>query len=181
MKRIIVAVLALALSACGAEPSTPFLPPTSVVSPPNDSAGFSTPVPVPVDPLTAAITPQVQELAPAATIAVTCSNNLDYKEDVTVADYSIFTAGQTIDKRWLVSNNGDCNWDARYRLRWISGDPLGAATDQPLIPAAAGADAIIRMEFTAPFYPGEYTSEWKAIAPDGSEFGESFFIKIVVQ
>ena len=70
--------------------------------------------------------------------------------------------GSTLDKQWLVQNSGDCNWDARYRLRLISGDALGAATEQALYPARAGTQATLRILFTAPQEAGDYVSEWQA-------------------
>ena len=89
--------------------------------------------------------------------------------------------GKLLDKQWLVQNNGDCNWDARYRLRLISGDALGASPEQALYPARAGSQANLRILFTAPQEAGDYVSEWQAFDANGIPFGESFFIKIVVQ
>ena len=89
--------------------------------------------------------------------------------------------GSLLDKQWLVQNSGDCNWDSRYRLRLISGDALGAATEQALYPARAGTQAAIRMLFTAPQDSGVYVSEWQAFDPNGVPFGKSFYIKIEVQ
>ena len=89
--------------------------------------------------------------------------------------------GSSLDKQWLVQNNGTCNWDARYRLRLVSGDPLGAATEMALFPARAGTQATLRILFTAPQPDGEYVSEWQAFDASGVPFGESFVIKIVVQ
>lgn len=180
MKYILACLLALSLTACGTTVSTPFVAPTRSFSPPGDSAGFSTPAPVLIDPL-ALITPQVQELPPAPTISGPCASNLKYLEDISVPDGTIYTPGQTIDKRWRVQNNGDCNWDSRFRLRLISGTLMGAVDYQPLVPATAGAEAIIRILFTAPFDPGVYQSEWQAVTPDGQLFGEAFYMEIVVQ
>jgi hypothetical protein len=80
-----------------------------------------------------------------------------------------------------VQNNGDCNWDTRYRLRLISGVALGASTEQALYPARAGTQAKLRILFSAPQEAGDYISEWQAFDANGIPFGESFFIKIEVQ
>jgi hypothetical protein len=89
--------------------------------------------------------------------------------------------GITLDKQWLVQNSGDCNWNASYRLRLISGNALGASTEQALYPARAGTQATLRILFTAPQEAGEYISEWQVSDANGIAFGESFFIKIEVQ
>ncbi len=85
-----------------------------------------------------------------------------------------------IDKQWLVQNTGTCDWDARYRLKWLGGDPLGAAQEQALFPARAGTQATLRILFIAPAFPGVYESSWKAMAPDGSLFGDYVYISISV-
>jgi hypothetical protein len=90
------------------------------------------------------------------------------------------TAGQTVDKQWLVANSGTCNWDVRYRLKLLSGDALGAVTEQALFPARAGTQATLRILFTAPQSPGTYQSAWQAVAPDATPFGDAIYIQIVL-
>jgi hypothetical protein len=100
---------------------------------------------------------------------------------VTIPDYTVVAPGSSLDKQWLVQNSDSCNWDSRYRLRLISGDPLGASTEQALYPARAGMQATLRILFTAPLEGGEYVSEWQAYNPQGQAFGETVFIKIIVE
>ena len=110
-----------------------------------------------------------------------CSNNLTFLKDLTIPDGSSVAPNTPLDKRWLVKNNGSCNWDARYRLRLASGKNLGAQTEQALYPARSGAQATLRLLFTAPDSPGVYRSSWQAIGPDGQPFGDPIFIEIVVK
>ena len=155
----------LVLTACAgnrAVPLTPFLPPTAVQN--------HAPL---VLPLTTS--------PPAGpTTTPPCANNLLFLQDLTIPDNTQVAAGSPLDKQWLVQNNGTCNWDSRYRLRFIAGDPLGAPAEQALYPARAGAQATLRILFTAPSDPGTYTSEWQAYDPSGTAFGVSFFMKIVI-
>ena len=102
-------------------------------------------------------------------------------DDATIPDGTIVAPGSSLDKQWLVQNSGTCNWDTRYRLRLISGDALGASLEQALYPARAGTQANLRILFIAPQESGEYVSEWQAFDANGIPFGESFFIKVVVQ
>jgi hypothetical protein len=118
---------------------------------------------------------------PRSTPTILCTDNLTFIDDITIPDNSIVGPGSVLDKQWLVQNNGDCNWDARYRLRLVSGNALGASPEQALYPARPGAQANIRILFTAPQESGDYVSEWQAFDANGIPFGESFFIKIVVQ
>ena len=160
------AITCFVLSACGVAtqgtPSATTIPlPTITLAPQNE-----TPVPLP---------------PPLPTSTSTCSANLLFLKDVTIPDGTVVAPGSSLDKQWLVENNGDCNWDDRFRLRLISGDALGAVLEQALFPARAGAQANIRIIFTAPQEPGNYISEWQAFDEKGIPFGDSFFIKIVVQ
>ena len=156
----------LFLVACqGRISSTPLPSPISVPTP---TLEIPTTVPAPI-------------LPPVPTSTPICSDNLMFISDVTIPDRTVVAPGSLLDKQWLVQNNGDCNWDTRYRLRLISGDSLGAVTEQALYPARAGTQATLRILFTAPQATGEFISEWQAFNANGIPFGESFFIKIQVQ
>jgi Ig-like domain from next to BRCA1 gene len=150
---------------------TPFRPPTK----PAPTQILSTITPIPAI-YTAVPTPTITATATESP----CSNNLEFLEDITVPDGTIISFGGTIDKQWLVKNNGTCDWDSTYRLKWFGGDPLGAAQEQILFPAKAGTQATLRIIFTAPTVEGSFESAWQAYDPDGIAFGDPVFIKIVV-
>lgn len=156
----------LALSACGGT-ATPYLPPTAPVL-----GGFSppaTPLPSPTLPTFNLLT-----LAPPCTFALT------FIEDITIPDGTFVTPGEKLDKRWRVENSGSCNWDDTTRVKLLNGPALDAPLEQALYPARSGAQAIIRMTFTAPLEPGVYRSAWQAVDPTGNPFGEIFFVEIGV-
>ena len=150
-------------------------------------SGAVTPTPVPTPFSTPTSTLEQPSAPPTAiqpvgpTATPICNANLTFIKDATVPDGTQVSPGTVLDKQWLVQNSGDCNWDTGYRLRLISGDALGAATEQALFPARAGTQATLRILFTAPQDAGQYISEWQAFDPNGSAFGESFFIKFQVQ
>jgi next-to-BRCA1 protein 1 len=109
-----------------------------------------------------------------------CSDVLSYLEDLSIPDGSQTEPNASLDKRWSVQNNGTCNWGEGYTIRLISGAEMGAEPTQALIPARAGSDAVIRIQFIAPEEPGTYISAWQAFTPAGLPFGDQFFINIVV-
>jgi hypothetical protein len=110
----------------------------------------------------------------------TCSSSLFFVEDLTIPDGTSAAAGETLDKRWLVENDGTCNWDDRYTLVLVTGAEMGSVSPQPLYPALAGSEAVIRIIFIAPDEPGTYRSAWQALDPSGQPFGDSVFVEIVV-
>jgi hypothetical protein len=155
------------LASCGpAATSTPFVPPAQPT--PTQNPPTTTPVPSAVSAPT--LTPTIGP----------CANDLTFVDDLTIKDGTVVAPGSPIDKQWLVTNSGSCNWDSSYRLKWIGGDPLGAAAEQLLYPARAGTQAILRILFTAPAAPGTYQSVWQAYGPDGAAFGDWMGVQIIV-
>jgi len=160
------------LSLCGAscsEKPTPYRPPTIV-------AQVTRPLQVSTTPTTTAqvaVTP-----FPVSTPA--CTDNLTFLEDLSLPDGTVVKPGAPLDKRWLVENRGSCNWDEKYRLKFMSGAELSAPLDQALYPARSASTATIRIIFTAPSEPGTYQSAWQAYNPQGEPFGDPVFMQVTV-
>jgi len=153
-------------------PATPFVPPKAA-TPTQPVLQGNTPVIA-----TNTATPE-PVLSPTPTPP--CTDGLAYLEDLTIPDKTVVSPGASVDKHWLVQNNGSCNWDARYRLKFVGGLEMGAAIEQALYPARAGAQATLRISFTAPDQPGTYTTAWQATDPDGEPFGDAVFMEIIVE
>jgi len=134
---------------------------------------------------TSAATP-TRSPTPAATrtaLPVTptpCSNDLKFEQDLTFPDGTTVMPGAAVDKQWLVTNSGSCNWGEGYRLKLISGEAMGIPAEQALYPAVAGTQATLRLVFSAPQDAGSHQGAWQAIAPDGTAFGEAVYVQIVV-
>jgi len=169
--RILLLLVSLIFAqACAPQTTpTPFRPPTQPQ--PTEILPTTTPVPTNTSIPTTTATP---------TETIPCTSNLTFLDDLTIDDHTIVAPGASMDKQWLVSNSGTCNWDSTYRLKWTSGDLLGAAEEQALFPARAGTQAALRILFTAPTVEGTYQSAWQAYGPNGSAFGEPVFITIIV-
>ncbi|MBI3738028.1 MAG: hypothetical protein HY258_03160 [Chloroflexi bacterium] len=166
----ILLTLIFLLSACApTSTATPFVPPTQpaqiVVITATASGPLSTPIPTIFIP----------------TPTPPCTDVLTFVNDLTIPDGTVVTPGQSVDKQWLVTNSGTCNWTAGYRLKLVSGSNMGAAREQALYPARAGTQAVLQIIFTAPNDPGSYRSAWQAFNPDGQAFGDTIYIQIIVQ
>lgn len=172
-RQLILLFIIFLTSSCLPQPEpTPFRPPTSI--PPPQIISTSTAVVT----LTADIPTQI--ITSITSTNESCTNVLSFLDDVTVEDGTTFLPNESIDKQWLIKNDGTCDWDSTYKLKWVGGDPMSANTEQPLYPARAGTQATLRIIFTAPAIAGEYESAWQAVDPDGNFFGDLVFIKIVV-
>ncbi len=170
-----VPILFLLLAACTPQATpTLFIPPTSdatATQPAQIAAATGTPA------ATAAPTSTPTSL-PATVTA--CINSLSFLQDITVPDGTSVTPGEAVNKQWLVTNNGTCDWNAGYRLKLITGDAMGAPTEEALYPARAGTQATLSIVFHAPSEAGNYSTAWQAVAPDGTTFGEPVFMQINV-
>ncbi|MBI5351387.1 MAG: hypothetical protein HZB50_01985 [Chloroflexi bacterium] len=166
---LLLIILILAQACAPQATPTPFRPPTQIIS--IEDLPTITPIPTNTIVPTFTVTP---------VLTGPCTNNLTFVDDVTIEDNTTVPAGSSMDKQWLVSNSGTCNWDSTYRLKWISGETFGAAGEQMLFPARAGTQAILRIIFTAPAEVGFYESAWQAVDSNGNVFGDFIFIKVSV-
>jgi len=175
---LLVLLTLISASACSPLPTqTPFIPPTAIpqlieptliINPTQNVVVIQT-------------TPLPTIAIPTATInPADCINNLTFLEDLTIPDNTFIAYGATIDKQWLVQNNGTCNWNADYRLKYIGGAVLGAPEEIALYPAKSGTQATIQITFIAPFTDGKYESAWQAFDPSGLAFGDLIFMRIEV-
>jgi hypothetical protein len=140
-------------------PEAHFLPPTADPSVPQNAAILPTPLP---------------------TRQASCENQLVFRDDLTVPDGMEVLPGEKFAKRWLIANEGSCNWDQSYSLQLISGLSLGADKYHHLYPARQSTEAVLEIIFTAPDNPGRYNSWWQAYDPDGNRFGDPVFMEISV-
>ena len=165
-----LSLLSLVLAGCQAKPEM-YMPPTA--------ASAQTSV-LPAAPSATATSPAAA-VEIQATPTPQCTDNLRFVTDLSVPDGTPVLPGSLVDKQWQVENSGTCNWDSRYRLKFIAGDDLGAPLVQALYPARSGTQPAIRLTFTAPSEPGSYRSAWQAYSPQDVPFGDPIFVEIVVQ
>ncbi|MFN8434190.1 MAG: NBR1-Ig-like domain-containing protein [Anaerolineales bacterium] len=167
---ILLPILSLAVACSTPSAPTPFRPPTAVL--PTQIPPTSTPIP---------FTPTAAFTFTPTLEAGPCTNQLTFLDDLTIEDGTAFTPGAAIDKQWLVQNDGTCDWDATYKLKWVGGYTLGVTEEQPLFPARAGVQVTLRIVFTAPAEPGTYQTTWQAADPNGNLFGDTVYMEIIVQ
>jgi hypothetical protein len=164
--KIWIVLLVILVTGCQAEEPAQTATPEAMFVPP-------TPVPTSEQNLEAQpATPPTQQ--------GNCVNQLQYIKDLTIPDGTEVLEGEKITKRWLISNEGSCNWDQNYSLQLISGLALGANKYQLLYPARQGSRAILEITFTAPENPGRYNSWWQAFDSSGKRFGDPVYMDITV-
>jgi hypothetical protein len=159
------------LAACSSQATpTLYIPPTR-----ESTQDISSQLAITTDPVSGTGTPSPQPSPSPA-----CIPGLAFLEDITIPDGTSVNMGEILDKRWLVENNGSCNWDHRFTLRLIAGPDMAAQPEYALFPARSGTQAEIRILFTAPQEPGAHRSAWQAHDPGGNLFGDPVYIEVVV-
>lgn len=151
-------------------------------------------------PLPYTVTPGITEIAPTSTFAPlptdtitpntistplvsleACQDSLIFVSDTTYPDYTNVVFGQSIEKQWLVENNGSCDWNENYHLKLLDGYPsFGAATDFTISSVPAGTQTIISINFIAPSESGTYQTAWQLYNPEGMEVGKPVYMLIIV-
>lgn len=109
-----------------------------------------------------------------------CDNAI-WVADVSVQDGTEMSPGQGFEKIWRIKNTGSCIWEAGYELVYGYGEEMSGQ--------ARNINSIINTEetmevtvvFTAPLTTGSYQSYWRMRNAAGANFGEFFYVDIVVR
>lgn len=147
------------------------LPPTATPLPTDSSPALLSPSATPTEAAAPPANPLPPALISPTPASPACINKAAYYGDITIPDGTAFDPGDSFTKTWRIRNEGTCNWSEAYALVFVTNDLMSAATSQPLPPAAAGEIIDVSVDFTAPAFPGAYTSYWQFQAADGQTFG----------
>lgn len=126
----------------------------------------------------------VPEVDPA-----TCTNSIEYLEDLSIPDDSVYPPGAQFEKGWRLRNSGTCPWTTDYSLAYVGGDdPLGAPEFTPLeSPVVPGQVVEVYITLTAPEITGTYRANFQISNADDQPFGingfigDAFWVQIVVE
>lgn len=109
-----------------------------------------------------------------------CTLNAAFVADVTIPDNSVMTAGQSFRKTWRLRNSGTCEWETGTLFVFVSGDAMNGPPNIAVPQTAPQAQIDLSVDFQAPAEPGTYRSNWRLQAPDGTRYGVTVYVKIVV-
>ncbi|MBI9050812.1 MAG: hypothetical protein JEZ00_15435 [Anaerolineaceae bacterium] len=203
MHILVFVLLMISLSACG-KSSEPEITPTEVVSMDAihtavvltltaEAASFSpTPQPTSTTTLTPTPVPSQTPVQKSATLVslnpvVTTSNNTAngcndsvYVSDVTIPDGTTLAAGEAFTKTWSLKNTGSCNWEADYKLVFISGESMGANDTVIGTVVNTGFSGSVSVKMVAPSTDGTYYSYWRLADKAGNRFGGQVYVMIKV-
>ncbi len=119
-------------------------------------------------------------VVPTKSPVTTCSNAMTYVSDVTIPDNQRMSPGEHFRKTWRIRNSGTCAWTQDYSFVFVSGNHMNGKTVS--IPAyiAPGGSLDISVDLIAPYTDGTYQGFWQMLNPQGSNFGQTVWVKIRV-
>ena len=100
--------------------------------------------------------------------------------DITVSDGAEFSPGESFSKTWRIRSTGCAPWPIGTRLVFDSGDQMGETNNVEVAETALASTRDIAIQLTAPDTVGTYKGYWQMEAPDGTRFGDRFYVMIVV-
>lgn len=116
-----------------------------------------------------------------------CTNSIEYVQDMTIPDDTLFEPGTEFVKTWRLKNNGTCPWSTDYSLVAVDGDSIPAPASNPLPQVVVPGQTVdLSVTFTAPEAFGTYRSNWQIANAAGERFGingvldEAFWVQIEV-
>ncbi len=168
----VILLIAISISACGAETPTATATiaeqdsPTSTLAPATEPPAVTN-TSVPTLPAENISTP-----TPTATLsppenAVDCINSGKFISDVTIPDNSEVNSGETFTKTWRVQNTGTCIWWEGYSVAHYSGASFGAPETSPVSRTNPGESADVSVDLVAPSTPGFYEGYFVLKNPEG--------------
>lgn len=107
-------------------------------------------------------------------------NNLLLISDVTVPAGTNMSPGQGFTKTWKVANTGTCNWMFQYQLVFVSGEQMGGESVRLNNIIEPGKWTQLSVGLTAPSRPGTYVGYWRFATQQGTAFGSTLTVSIVV-
>jgi hypothetical protein len=92
--------------------------------------------------------------------------------DVSVADGTRFSPGESFVKTWRITNSGSCTWTEQYALVWVSGEQMGAPSQVSWSgDISPGGMLEVSVGMVAPTTAGSYQSGWMLRSASGERFG----------
>jgi hypothetical protein len=101
--------------------------------------------------------------------------------DVSVQDGTEMSAEQNVEKTWRIKNTGTCTWGDGYHL--VFGYDEEMSGQARALPAIVSPEETVEVTvvFKAPLATGQHKSYWRMANTAGANFGEFFYVDIVVR
>lgn len=124
--------------------------------------------------------PSPTPIPPPTATPNTCVLGASFLRDITIPDNTILAPGATFVKTWLIQNTGSCAWDSSTVAVFVGGARMAGASPTPVGAVPPGGTTNLSINFVAPGSPGVYRSSWKIQTGGGIQFGQAFYVQILI-
>jgi len=112
-----------------------------------------------------------------------------FVSDEDVPDGKVFAPDTAFTKTWKLRNTGTCTWTTSYKLVLVSGDSMGAISNEINLTSTIAPNTTVPISVTlkAPSTNGSYRGYWQFKNKDGALFGigasadKPFWVDITVR
>ena len=154
--------------------------PTETAIPAETATVMPTATPAPTLTPFNTVTPQnIATKEPSSYTAFGCYDAA-FASDITIPDGTLFDPGDTFTKTWEIKNAGSCPWEADFAFIFSSGDQMSGTNITVGSVVEPGAIGTFSVDLIAPDTPGSYTGFWRLTNVEGTIFGESVYVLIIV-
>lgn len=122
-------------------------------------------------------------LATATLSNTSCTNEVEFVEDITIPDGTEVGTGKSFTKIWRFRNIGTCTWTSNYAIVFDSGDQMNAPNFYPLTIGTVppGSMVNVSLPLQAPETAGVYRAIFQLQSDGGEIFTQSgFWVEIEV-
>ena len=124
-------------------------------------------------------TPTAQSVSVSYSSANGCYDSA-YVSDVTIPDGTVLAPDKSFTKTWNFQNIGSCDWSANFILTFETGEDMEGDNETIDEAVAIGETDSISVALVAPETEGTYTGYWRLATNNGTPFGQSVYVLIVV-
>ncbi len=128
----------------------------------------------------APVTPAVPVVNVPTAVPAQCKNGMAFVSDVSIYDGQKVSAGESFRKTWRVINNGTCTWTPDYSFVYVSGDQMSGRNISIPMTVAPNQTVDLSVDMVAPSGNGNYQGNWQMRSPQGSNFGQTIWVKVSV-
>lgn len=119
-------------------------------------------------------------VVPTQSPAATCINGMTFAADISIPDGYQLYQGEGFRKTWRVKNSGTCTWTSDYQFVYVSGDQMSGRNIYVPATVAPGQTVDLSVDMIAPYADGNYRGYWQMRSPQGTNFGETIWVKVRV-
>jgi len=110
-----------------------------------------------------------------------CLPDAVFVTDVSIPDGTVFSPNEAFSKVWRIRSSGCSSWPNGTRLVFVNGNKMDGPDSVEVAETSLGSTVDVAVSLIAPVTLGTYKGYWQMQSPDGTRFGDTIYVMIVVR